>query len=85
MRALLFTFLLSGLFSQVLHSQSQVGGRRDLRFGTLFPGIPERVLPRFRRLEDKPLRLDRVTNLSIRVASAICCSGWKVVAPVGAG
>ncbi len=45
MRALLFTFLLSGLFSQVLHSQITVTGRRDLRFGTLFPGIPESVLP----------------------------------------
>ena len=45
MRALLFTFLLSGLLPQVLHSQIQVTGQRDLRFGTLFPGIPERVLP----------------------------------------
>ena len=45
MRTLLLTFLLSGLFSQVLHSQIQVTGLRDLRFGTLFPGIPERVLP----------------------------------------
>ncbi len=45
MRALLFTFLLSGLFSQVLHSQITVVGRRDLRFGTLFPGIPELVVP----------------------------------------
>ncbi len=45
MRALLFTFLLSGLFSQVLHSQITVTGQRDLRFGTLFPGIPEVVLP----------------------------------------
>ena len=45
MRALLFTFLLSGLFSQLLHSQITVTGRRDLRFGTLFPGIPEVVLP----------------------------------------
>jgi hypothetical protein len=45
MRALLLTFLLSGLFSQVLHSQIQVTGQQDLGFGTLFPGIPERVLP----------------------------------------
>ena len=45
MRALMLTFLLSGLFSQVLHSQIQVSGQRDLRFGTLFPGIPEVVLP----------------------------------------
>ncbi len=45
MRALLLTFLFSGLLSQVLHSQITVTGLRDLRFGTLFPGIPERVLP----------------------------------------
>ncbi len=45
MRALLFTFLLSGLFSEVLHSQITVIGWLDLRFGTLFPGIPEVVLP----------------------------------------
>ena len=45
MRALLLTFLLSGLFSGVLHSQIQVRGQRDLSFGTLFPGIPERVFP----------------------------------------
>ncbi len=45
MRALLFTFLLSGLFSRALHSQIQVTGQQDLAFGTLFPGIPERVLP----------------------------------------
>ena len=45
MRALLVTFLLSGLFSEVLHSQIQVTGQQDLTFGTLFPGIPERVLP----------------------------------------
>jgi len=45
MRALLFTFLLSGLFSEVLHSQIQVIGQQDLTFGSLFPGIPERVLP----------------------------------------
>ena len=45
MRALLVTFLLSGLFSEVLHSQIQVTGRQDLTFGDLFPGVPERVLP----------------------------------------
>jgi hypothetical protein len=45
MRALLVTFLLSGLFSEALHSQIQVTGRQDITFGTLFPGIPERVLP----------------------------------------
>ena len=45
MRVLLLTFLLSGLLSQVLHSQITVVGLRDLRFGTLFPGIPEVVLP----------------------------------------
>lgn len=45
MRALLLTLLLSGLFSEVLQAQIQVTGWQDLTFGTLFPGIPERVLP----------------------------------------
>ena len=45
MRVLLLTFLLFGLLSQVLHSQITVIALRDLRFGTLFPGIPEVVLP----------------------------------------
>ncbi len=45
MRVLLLTFLLSGLSSAVLQAQITVTGLRDLRFGTLFPGIPEVVLP----------------------------------------
>lgn len=45
MRVLLLTFLLSGLFSEVLQAQIQVTGQQDLTFGNLFPGIPERVFP----------------------------------------
>ena len=45
MRALLLTFLLSGLSSEVLQAQIQVTGQQDLTFGDLFPGIPERVFP----------------------------------------
>ena len=45
MRVLLLTFLLSGLFSELLQAQIQVTGRQDLTFGDLFPGIPEVVLP----------------------------------------